>query len=36
MEPENCMDLFLSMLTDEGLCCTFNMLHPMFMFYHQE
>lgn len=33
---EMCMDLFLSMLTDEGICCTFNILHPKFMFYHQK
>lgn len=36
MEEENCMDIFLSVLTDEGLCCTFNILHPRYMFYHQK
>lgn len=35
-ESEICMNIFLSMLTDEGLCCTFNILHPKFMFYHQK
>lgn len=36
MINERCMDLFLSTLTDEGLCCTFNILNPKFMFYHQK
>lgn len=35
-QEERCMDIFLSMLTDEGLCCTFNILHPKFMFYYQK
>lgn len=33
MQEEDCMDIFSSTLTDEGLCCTFNILHPRFMFY---
>lgn len=36
MEEENCMDIFFSMLTDEGLCCTFNLLSSKFMFNHQK
>lgn len=36
MVEERCMDIFLSMLSDEGLCCTFNMLNSKFMFYHQK
>ncbi|XP_061401142.1 pickpocket protein 28-like [Musca vetustissima] len=28
----NCSHLFYPLVTDEGLCCTFNMLHPMFMY----
>lgn len=30
VEP-NCMDIFSSTLTDEGLCCTFNQLNSSFM-----
>lgn len=33
---EKCMNIFLSTLTDEGLCCTFNVLDPKFMFYHSK
>uniref|UniRef100_A0A1B0GH45 Uncharacterized protein n=2 Tax=Lutzomyia longipalpis TaxID=7200 RepID=A0A1B0GH45_LUTLO len=29
---EPCMDIFWSSLTDDGLCCTFNTIHPDFMF----
>lgn len=36
MEEENCMDLFFSSLTDEGLCCTFNQLNSKFMFNYQK
>ncbi|XP_055703450.1 pickpocket protein 28-like [Phlebotomus papatasi] len=28
-----CMDIFWSSLTDDGLCCTFNTVHPDFMFH---
>ncbi|GAB0088073.1 Pickpocket protein 28 [Sergentomyia squamirostris] len=30
---EQCMDIFWTSLTDEGLCCTFNTVHPDFMFH---
>ncbi|CAO1385548.1 unnamed protein product [Diamesa serratosioi] len=28
----NCSDIFRTVLTDEGLCCTFNVIHPILMF----
>lgn len=28
----NCTDIFRTVLTDEGLCCTFNDIHPILMF----
>jgi len=27
-----CARLFHPIVTDEGLCCVFNMLHPRFMY----
>lgn len=32
LKEHKCMDLFDTVLTDEGLCCTFNSVHPMFMY----
>ncbi|XP_059611819.1 pickpocket protein 28-like [Phlebotomus argentipes] len=32
-KKQNCMDIFWSSLTDDGLCCTFNTVHPDFMFH---
>uniref|UniRef100_A0A1I8NPJ0 Pickpocket protein 28-like n=1 Tax=Stomoxys calcitrans TaxID=35570 RepID=A0A1I8NPJ0_STOCA len=29
---ENCTDLFREILLDEGLCCVFNQVHPLFLF----
>nr|XP_036231447.1 pickpocket protein 28 [Bactrocera oleae] len=29
---KNCSDLFREIMTDEGLCCVFNVLHPDFLF----
>jgi len=31
-KEENCMAIFNSVLTDEGLCCTFNTVDPKLMF----
>ncbi|CAG4932747.1 unnamed protein product [Colias eurytheme] len=31
-KPMNCQDLFNAQLTDEGLCCTFNVVHREMMF----
>ncbi|XP_062529150.1 pickpocket protein 28 [Bombyx mori] len=31
-EKMNCQDLFNAQLTDEGLCCTFNVVHRKMMF----
>ncbi|XP_036227734.2 pickpocket protein 28 [Bactrocera oleae] len=28
----NCTEIFRPLITDNGLCCTFNMIDPMFMF----
>ncbi|XP_075158001.1 pickpocket protein 28-like [Haematobia irritans] len=28
----NCKDIFRTIVTDEGLCCVFNKLHPEFMY----
>ena len=28
----NCSDVFRTVLTDEGLCCTFNDIHPILMY----
>ncbi|XP_030380834.1 pickpocket protein 28 [Scaptodrosophila lebanonensis] len=33
-EDYNCARMFLPIVTDEGLCCVFNMLHPRFMYKH--
>lgn len=32
LEPYKCIDLFDTVLSDEGLCCTFNSVHPMFLY----
>lgn len=32
METINCKTIFSSVLTDEGLCCTFNAVHPKLLF----
>ncbi|KAM8720425.1 hypothetical protein ACLKA7_006470 [Drosophila subpalustris] len=29
-----CESMFYPIITDEGLCCVFNMLHPRFMYKH--
>ncbi|XP_068158189.1 pickpocket protein 28 [Drosophila tropicalis] len=31
-EDYNCARVFYPIVTDEGLCCVFNMLHPRFMY----
>lgn len=31
----HCERMFQPIITDEGLCCVFNMLHPRFMYKHQ-
>ncbi|XP_037040267.1 pickpocket protein 28 [Bradysia coprophila] len=33
-ETQVCMELFNTVLTDDGLCCTFNSVHPMFLLQH--
>lgn len=35
-EEENCMELFDTLLTDEGLCCTFNSVHSSFLYHNSE
>lgn len=30
-ETQECMELFNSVLTDDGLCCTFNSVHPNYL-----
>lgn len=32
MEDYKCMELFDTVLTDEGLCCIFNNVHPAFLY----
>lgn len=32
MEEYKCMELFDSVLSDEGLCCIFNGVHPAFLY----
>lgn len=32
LKKYKCLDLFDTVLTDEGLCCIFNSVHPMFMY----
>ena len=36
--PQHCPEIFQSLLTDEGLCCTFNAVHPKLIFkgYNEE
>ena len=29
---QHCTDIFQSLLTDEGLCCTFNAVHPKLLY----
>lgn len=31
-----CMELFNTVLTDDGLCCTFNGVHPGFLLQKYE
>lgn len=31
VQHDNCMELFNTVLTDEGLCCIFNRVHPRFL-----
>ncbi|XP_055910461.1 pickpocket protein 28-like [Eupeodes corollae] len=31
-----CQDIFQPILTDEGLCCSFNVVHAAFMFIHRD
>lgn len=31
MEAEDCMDIFETVLTDDGICCTFNSVYREFM-----
>lgn len=31
VQHNNCMELFNTVLTDEGLCCIFNRVHPRFL-----
>lgn len=33
---EQCMDIFDTSLTDEGLCCTFNTVHPKYLLLRPE
>ncbi|XP_055844441.1 pickpocket protein 28-like [Episyrphus balteatus] len=32
----NCDDIFQPILTDEGLCCSFNTVHPAFMYFQHD
>lgn len=32
MEEFKCMEVFETVLTDEGLCCIFNGVHPAFLY----
>lgn len=32
LETFNCMNLFDTVLTDEGLCCIFNPVEPQFLY----
>lgn len=29
---ENCSDIFQALATDQGACCSFNMMHPDFIY----
>ncbi|KAJ6633806.1 Pickpocket protein 28, partial [Pseudolycoriella hygida] len=33
-QTQICMELFNTVLTDDGLCCTFNSVHPFFLLQH--
>lgn len=33
---QNCMELFETVMTDEGLCCTFNAVHSSFLYQNFE